>query len=622
MFKLLRYFSITSAIAISLMTLVLAFSYWKIENAKMISTIEAQNMVLARSFANIIWPKYKTHVNAVGHLDGDALRRHPVTLDIHATLKDLTTGLPILKVKMYSLDALTVYSSQFSQMGASKRGNKGFEATLNSEKPTTKTSFRETFASFDGPVKDRHLVESYLPIIGENGQLEGIFELYSDVTPLVGEINNMTVKVMMALFASFGLLYAVLFWVVRHASGVMKKQHIDLVAAQKEATSSNMAKSSFLATMSHEIRTPLNGVLGLAQLLLNGDLTKEQQRHVKTILSSGETLLAIISDVLDMSKIEASGIQLENKAFNLKNLISIIATPFQSLIDDKGLTLTVKFDFDSALTVKGDPVRLRQILWNLISNAIKFTEKGSITVRIRKVNAQEVGISETKDMVLNFAVIDTGGGIAPNRLDKIFDPFTQENSSITRKHGGTGLGLAIVKQLTELMGGIIKVESRLNEGTRFDVFIPLKKENNRLVEEAPPILSEHKASLNVIVAEDNDVNATIATAFLKKAGCQVRLAENGWEAVVASRENWADLILMDIHMPEMNGIDATIEIRSVYDKETLPIIGLTADAFVERHEQFEKAGMNSVLTKPFTELQLNEMLDIYRNPASEEKAVS
>lgn len=622
MFKLLRYFSITSAIAISLMTLVLAFSYWKIENAKMISTIEAQNMVLAKSFANIIWPKYKTHVNAVGHLDGDALRRHPVTLDIHATLKDLTTGLPILKVKMYSLDALTVYSSQFSQMGASKRGNKGFEATLNSEKPTTKTSFRETFASFDGPVKDRHLVESYLPIIGENGQLEGIFELYSDVTPLVGEINNMTVKVMMALFASFGLLYAVLFWVVRHASGVMKKQHIDLVAAQKEATSSNMAKSSFLATMSHEIRTPLNGVLGLAQLLLNGDLTKEQKRHVKTILSSGETLLAIISDVLDMSKIEASGIQLENKAFNLKNLISIIATPFQSLIDDKGLTLTVKFDFDSALTVKGDPVRLRQILWNLISNAIKFTEKGSITVRIRKVNAQEVGISETKDMVLNFAVIDTGGGIAPNRLDKIFDPFTQENSSITRKHGGTGLGLAIVKQLTELMGGIIKVESRLNEGTRFDVFIPLNKENNRLVEEAPPILSEHKASLKVIVAEDNDVNATIATAFLKKAGCQVRLAENGWEAVVASRENWADLILMDIHMPEMNGIDATIEIRSVYDKETLPIIGLTADAFVERHEQFEKAGMNSVLTKPFTELQLNEMLDIYRNPASEEKAVS
>ncbi|MEP5699417.1 MAG: ATP-binding protein, partial [Sneathiella sp.] len=449
-----------------------------------------------------------------------------------------------------------------------------------------------------------------------------VFELYSDVTPLVAEINSMTLKVVMALFASFGLLYAVLFWIVRHANLVMNKQHVDLVIAQKEALSSNTAKSSFLATMSHEIRTPLNGVLGLAQLLLNDDLTKDQQRHVKTIVSSGETLLAIISDVLDMSKIEASGIQLEEKPFNLKNLISVIATPFQSLIDDKGLTLSVKFDFDSALTVKGDPVRLRQILWNLISNAIKFTEAGSIAVRIRKVNAQTVGISDAKDMVLNFAVIDTGSGIAPERLDKIFDPFTQENSSITRKHGGTGLGLAIVKQLTEIMGGIIKVESELNQGTRFDVFIPLIKESNFLVEEKSQTFIDRKISLNVIVAEDNDVNATIATAFLKKAGCQVRLAENGLQAVEAAQDNWADLILMDIHMPEMNGIDATIQIRTKYNNKELPIVGLTADAFLERHEQFVESGMNSVLTKPFTQQQLDDVLDLYRNRLSEEKAAS
>ncbi|MFD2205721.1 ATP-binding protein [Kiloniella antarctica] len=622
MFRLLRYFSITSAIAILLVTACLSYLYWKSENTKLTKIIESQNVALAQSFANNIWPKYSTHVNSVSHLDGDALRAHPKTIKIHQTLKALTKGLPILKVKMYSLDALTVYSSEFSQIGASKKGNAGFESTVKNINPTTKNSFRETFASFDGPVSNRYLVESYLPIIGTQGELEGVFELYSDVTPLVAEINWTTIEVILYLLFFLGLLYVFLFWIVRNADTIIGKQHDDLVLAQKEAITANTAKSNFLSTMSHEIRTPLNGVLGLAQLLISTDLNKEQKHQVSTILSSGETLLAIINDVLDMSRIEASSVQLEEKTFNIKELISMIATPFQSLIDDKGLKLNVNFEAGSDLLIKGDPVRLRQVLWNLVSNAIKFTDSGSITLNIEQIAPDHTNITEIKDLGLHFSVTDTGAGIAPDRVDSIFEAFTQEDATITRKHGGTGLGLTIVKQLTQLMGGSITVKSQLEHGTSFDVFVPFYKGSKSDIEQVLSPKVRSNAPMNVLVAEDNDLNAVIAVAFLKKNNCEVRRVENGLEAVEAAKEGWADIILMDVHMPEMNGLDATIQIRSTPNGKDIPIVGLTAEAFVERHAQFVEAGMNGVLTKPFTQQQLEDTLSQYRGPKPQEKAVS
>lgn len=388
-----------------------------------------------------------------------------------------------------------------------------------------------------------------------------------------------------------------------------------LTSAIDEAENANRAKSNFLSTMSHEIRTPLNGVLGLAQLLKNSPLEPDQREKVNTILTSGATLLAILNDVLDMSKIEAGGLELEEKTFSLDRLVSTISEPFQNLANDKGLELEILNEVENNLLIKGDPVRLRQILWNLLSNAIKFTEKGQVTLTVKSEPEPAIAtdtLAKSKDHLLSFSVLDTGTGIATDQFDTLFDPFTQEDSSITRRHGGTGLGLTIVKQLTELMGGTIDVESSPGSGSQFCVTIPFmdagSDQASDVTNEKSDEVLQPTQTLNVLVAEDNQVNAVIAKAFIEKFGHSVKHVENGKEAVDLASTGWPDLILMDIHMPEMDGMEATEIIRKSRSARQLPIIGVTAEAFTDRHVLFLKAGMNDILTKPFTEKQLADVL--------------
>ncbi len=395
----------------------------------------------------------------------------------------------------------------------------------------------------------------------------------------------------------------------------VKERTAKLQETALKAQAASLAKSNFLATMSHEIRTPLNGVLGLAQLLTHSDLNEEQRSKVDTILTSGQTLLAIINDVLDMSRIEAGGVELENLAFNLSDLVTTTAVPFQNLADEKGVTLRVVEKFDPGLVIKGDAVRLRQILLNLLSNAVKFTENGNIILSVEEIAAATAPVKSENKQVIHFSVADSGVGISEDRLEAIFDAFTQEDSSTTREFGGTGLGLAIVKQLTELMHGRVTVDSNPGKGSVFHVYLPMEATATDAQEAAAWLNSEEPdrktSALNILIVEDNDLNAMIVQAFLEKFGHKASRVVNGKLAVETVATNPPDLILMDVHMPVMNGVDATKIIRSTEQGKDLPIIGLTAEAFEERHVLFRKSGMNAILTKPFTESQLSDILSQY-----------
>ncbi|MFT5248916.1 MAG: signal transduction histidine kinase/CheY-like chemotaxis protein [bacterium] len=380
------------------------------------------------------------------------------------------------------------------------------------------------------------------------------------------------------------------------ANDLLKDKNIELTLAKEKAERASLAKAQFLSTITHELRTPLYAVTGLTHLLLEEDPTPNQKEHLNSLKFSGEYLLSLINNILDLNKLEANKVEIEKTTFSLRKRINDVLIALKKTAEDRKNSLTFEYDESIPKKLIGDPLKLSQVLINLIGNSVKFTQNGDVTIRVNKLNS-------TKDKVnLHVEIEDTGVGISKKKQKSIFETFNQGSLQINRKFGGSGLGLSIVKNLLELMNSKINLESVLGQGSKFwfDISFNISEEtfgDTGLSNKAYNIDYKSLENVSILVVEDNKINQMITKKILEKHKIVCKVADNGLDAIKMVHENDFKLILMDIHMPGISGIETTQQIRE-FDKQ-LPIIALTAVTIDENLDEFYKAGFNEIIPKPF-----------------------